>query len=131
MAAAPSIARHPASASTTPRFLPRRVTTRPISQPSATKGGSKLAAGSTLFARLAKLHLRPVVDRRAQIPGIAGEEHRDAVMVLGQRAEMAVTKPVELAALAVEPARRFVGHVLEPRAEIVFCLQPRLQHIEL
>src|SRR5438067_6700926 len=40
------------------------------------------ASLSALLAGFREADVRPFLDRRAQIPGVAGEEHGDAVMVL-------------------------------------------------
>ena len=42
-----------------------------------------LPISSALLAGLLEADVRPFLDRRAQIPGVAGEEDRDAVMILG------------------------------------------------
>jgi len=56
----------------------------------------------------------------AKVAGIAREKHRNAVMVLGKRAAaLAAAERVEFIVLAIEPAGRFVRHILEPCAEVV------------
>src|SRR6202035_438805 len=97
------------------------------SKPASSFGHGVLVTGSILLARLPKAHLRPIFHCPAKIPGVAREKHWNPIMVLGERAAvMAGAEAVELIALCVEPAGRLVGHVLEPRAEIVLGLQPRL-----
>ena len=79
------------------------------------QGDTGKPSGSALLARLAKAHLRPVFDRPAQVPGIAREKYRDAVMVLGERRAVAQPEAIELSAVAVDPARGLVRRAVEPR----------------
>src|SRR5271154_6247858 len=74
---------------------------------------------------------RPFLDRRAQIPGISGKENRHAVVILGQRRAVAGAETFELAWFRIEPAGGLVGCGVEPRGEIIFGCEARLQHIEL
>src|SRR3954462_13128280 len=86
---------------------------------------------SMLLAGRAEADLGPFLGGGAQIPGVAGQEDRDAVVVLGQRGGIAGAEAVEFGAVAVEPARRLVGRAVEPCRETVFGLQSRLQYVEL
>src|SRR5262245_39641784 len=105
---------------------------RPASSLDATSHNNGLSRRrSMLLPCRVETERRPFLDRRAQIPGVAGEEHRHAVMVLRQRRPVAQPEAVEFAALAVEPARRLVGRAVEPGGEAVFRLQPGLQYVEL
>src|SRR5262249_34252528 len=64
----------------------------------------------TLLAGFAEADRRPFLDCRAQIPGVAGEEHRHAVMVLGAGRGVPEAEAFELGAVVgVEPARRLLG----------------------
>ena len=76
-----------------------------------------------LLAGRAEADRRPFLGRGAQIPGVAGEEDRHAVMVLGQGRAVAVAEAVEFGALAVEPARRLVRGAVEPGGEPVLGLR--------
>src|SRR3954447_17104617 len=81
---------------------------------------------SMLLAGRAEAEGGPFLGGGAQIPGVAGEEDWDAVMVLGQRRGIAGAEAVEFGAVAVEPACRLVGGAVEPCREAVFGLQARL-----
>src|SRR5689334_18261786 len=88
-------------------------------------------SGLMLLPRRAEAERRPFFRRRAQVPGVAGEEHRDAVVVFGESGAVAIAEPVEVGAVAVEPAGGFVRSAVEAGGEAVFGLQPGLQHVEL
>src|SRR5215831_13461439 len=86
----------------------------------------------TLLAGFAEADRRPFLDCRAQIPGVAGEEHRHAVMVLGAGRGVAEAEVFELGAVVgIEPARRLKRSAVETGREVVFGGKPRGQHIEL
>src|SRR5207244_951427 len=84
-----------------------------------------------LLPRRAETQRRPFLDCGAQIPGVAREEHRHAVMVLGEGRAVPIAEAVELGALAGEPARCLVGRAVEPGRETVLGLEARLQHVKL
>src|SRR6266436_2800115 len=88
-------------------------------------------AESILLPGRAEADRRPFLDRGAQIPGVAGEENRHAVMVLGQRGAVPGAEAVELGRFGIEPARRLVGRAVEPGGKTVFGCEPRLEHVEL
>ena len=76
---------------------------------------------SILLAGLFETDPGLFLDRRAQIPGVAREEHGHAVMVLGAGRRVLVAEPFELAAIAgVEPPRRLVRRTIELGWEVVF-----------
>src|SRR5271166_1633213 len=82
---------------------------------------------SILLAGCRKADTGPFLDRRAQIPGVAGEEHRDAVVVLGAARGVLDAEAVELGrVVGVEPARRLKGRAVESGREVVFGVEPRL-----
>src|SRR5215472_6595230 len=93
-------------------------------------------AGTTisrpLLARLFEADRGPLLDRGAQIPGVAGEEDGDAVVVLGGGGRVLDAEPFELAAVAgIEPARRLKRSAVETGGEVIFGSKPRGQHVEL
>ena len=88
--------------------------------------------GSTLFAGLGEADCGPFLDRRAQIPGVAGEENRDTVMVLGAGRRVLDAEAVELrGVVGVEPAGRLIGGAVEAGGKAIFGGEPRRQHVEL
>src|SRR5207237_8401877 len=101
---------HPRHSPPPPRTLPL-CARAPPSPPR--RGAGPAPAGRTparlmLFPGRAEADRRPFLDRGAQIPGIAGEKNRHAVMVLGQRRAVPRAEAVELGGFGVEPARRLV-----------------------
>src|SRR5215471_13861386 len=93
-------------------------------------------AGTTisrpLLAGFAEADQRPFLDGRAQIPGVAGEEHRHAVMVLGAGRGVFDAEAIEFGAVvSVEPARRLKRSAVETGGEVIFGSKARGQHIEL
>src|SRR5215469_16746123 len=90
-------------------------------------------AGTTisrpLLARLVEADRRPFLDRGAQIPGVAGEEDGDAVVVLGAGGRVLQAKAIEFGVVGGgEPARRLIGRAVEAGREVVFGGKPRGQH---
>src|SRR5271166_6525913 len=87
---------------------------------------------SALLARRREPDFGPFLDCRAQIPGVAGEEHGHAVVVLGAGPRVLDAEAVELGrVVGVEPARRLKGCAVEAGREVVFGSEPRLEHVEL
>src|SRR5215207_6354816 len=73
----------------------------------------------------------PFFGRRAEVPGVAGEEDGDAVVVFGQRRAVAGAEAVELGAVGVKPAGGLVGRAVESVRKPVFGLKAGLQHVQL
>src|SRR5215469_6801244 len=93
-------------------------------------------AGTTisrpLLARLFEADRGPLLDRGAQIPGVAGEEDGDAVVVLGGGGRVLQAKAFEFGVVGGgEPARRLKRSAIEAGPEIVFGGKASGQHIEL
>lgn len=87
---------------------------------------------SILFARRLEAKCRPLLDRRAQVPGVAREKDGNAVVVLGRGRGMVIAKVRDrLGVVGLKPARRLKRRRVETHPEIVFVLEPRRQHIEL
>src|SRR5215469_6708817 len=82
-------------------------------------------AGTTisrpLLAGFVEADLGPFLDCRAQIPRVAGEEYRHAVVVLGAGGGVPEAEAFEFGAvIGGEPARRLKRSAVEPGREVVF-----------
>src|SRR6516164_2511711 len=87
---------------------------------------------SILLAGRRKADGGPLLDRRAQIPGVAGKEDRHAIVVLGAGRWILDAETFELGRVVrVEPPRRLKGCTIDTAREIVLGGKPRLQHVEL
>ena len=76
-----------------------------------------------LLAGRVEAELGPFLDRRAQIPGVAREEDRHAVMILGAGRGIALAEAFELGRIVgFDPARRLIGRSSSRVAELVFGL---------
>src|ERR1700686_64390 len=82
-----------------------------------------------LFACLTKPDIGPVLHHRAQLPGIAREEDRSGIVILGEHRAIAVDEELQQQRIVrLDPARRLVGRLLEADAELVFGLDPGREH---
>src|SRR5204862_7425769 len=86
---------------------------------------------SILLPRLSEADCRPFLDRGPQVPRVAREKHRHAVMILGQCRMRAGAERVELGWLGIDPARRLIGRVIEPGPEPILQLEARRQNLQL
>src|SRR5260370_42062131 len=85
---------------------------------------------SALLAGFVETDGRPLLDRRAQIPGVAGEEHGHAVMVLGAGRGVLDAEAFELGAVVgFGPARRLKRRAIEAGRRGVFGGAARGEHI--
>src|SRR5690242_1051864 len=79
------------------------------------------SCSSALLTGFVEADRGPFLDCRAQIPRVAGEKHRHAVMVLGARRGVLVAEAFELGAvIGFEPARGLKRRAVETGGEVVF-----------
>ena len=84
------------------------------------------------FANVAELHLGALLGDVAEFPGVAREEDRGAVAVLGHAAAIGRHEGLEVGlGLGRDPARRLERRGFEVDMDVVLGLDPGLQHVEL
>src|SRR5947209_333518 len=85
-----------------------------------------------LLLRLQKLQPRPLLARRLQVPGVPGQEHGRAVVILGHGGVVGVGELLQGEVVRrLDPASGVEGRPLEMHGDVVLGADAVRQHVEL